>query len=191
MKLKQRNIKGFLHMVFHLYFSFALKRRWCWQFVLRKFQVKVFGPKGRKFLATKSKNLGASWPQRFFCKVEPWFGRSWILPFFNLKSIIQSRDLRFTCKCLKDALFAFICFIQEIWRLIRESGRFGLHTGDSWVIWESWHRWCRTGYNFMCNLFSKPWILTQLMWNCPCMYTELYSFPAYMPYTIATLENFL
>ena len=60
-------------MVFHLYFSFALKRRWCWQFVLRKFEVKVFGPKGRKFLATKkfvlatkSKNLGASWPQGFF-----------------------------------------------------------------------------------------------------------------------------
>ena len=26
---------------------------------------------------------------------------------------------------------------------------------------------CRTGYNFMCNLFSKIWILTPLMWNCP------------------------
>ena len=26
---------------------------------------------------------------------------------------------------------------------------------------------CRTGYNFMCNLFSKTWILTLLMWNCP------------------------
>ena len=65
-------------MVFHLYFSFALKRRRCGQFVLRKFQVKVFGPKGRKFfatkkfaLATKSKNLGASWPQGFVSKVEP------------------------------------------------------------------------------------------------------------------------
>ena len=65
-------------MVFHLYFSFALKRRRCWQFELRKFQVKVFGRKGRKFLATKkfalvtkSKNLGASWPQGFFSIVEP------------------------------------------------------------------------------------------------------------------------
>jgi len=26
---------------------------------------------------------------------------------------------------------------------------------------------CRTGYNFMCNPFSKIWILTPLMWNCP------------------------
>ena len=40
--------------------------------------MKVFGPKGQKFLvtkksvlATKSKNLGASWPQGFFSKVEP------------------------------------------------------------------------------------------------------------------------
>ena len=55
-----------------------LRGRRCRQFVLRKFQVKVFGPKGRKFLATKksvlatkSKNLGASWPQGFFSKVEP------------------------------------------------------------------------------------------------------------------------
>ena len=68
----------FLRMVFHLYFSFALKRRWCRQFVVRKFQVKVFGPKGGKFLATKkfvlatkSKNLGASWPQGFFLKSSP------------------------------------------------------------------------------------------------------------------------
>ena len=29
---------------------------------------------------------------------------------------------------------------------------------------------CRTGYNFMCNLFfHKIWILTPLMWNCPIM----------------------
>ena len=26
---------------------------------------------------------------------------------------------------------------------------------------------CRTGYNFMCNLLSKIWILMPLMWNCP------------------------
>ena len=68
----------FLLMVFHLYFSFALKRRRCRQFVVRKFQVKVFGPKVGKFLATKKfvlatkpKNLGASWPQGFFSKVKP------------------------------------------------------------------------------------------------------------------------
>ena len=43
------------------------------------FQVKSFLPKGpkifgdpkKKVLATKSKNLGASWPQGFFSKVEP------------------------------------------------------------------------------------------------------------------------
>ena len=58
-------------MDFHLYFSFALKWRQCGQFVLRIFQVKVFGPKGWKFLATKSKNLGASWLPGFFLKSSP------------------------------------------------------------------------------------------------------------------------
>ena len=29
------------------------------------------------------------------------------------------------------------------------------------------HPQCRTGYNFVCNLFSKIWILTLLAWNCP------------------------
>ena len=33
----------FLRMDFYLYFSFVLKRRRCWQFVLRIFEVKVFG----------------------------------------------------------------------------------------------------------------------------------------------------
>ena len=63
------NIKGSLRMVFHLYVSFVLKRRWCGPFVRQKFQVEVLGLKGQKFLATKnfalatkSKNSGASLP---------------------------------------------------------------------------------------------------------------------------------
>ena len=78
MKLKQCNIKGFFTYGFSSLLSFALKRKRCRQFVLREFQVNVLGLKGRNFLATKkfvlatkSKILGASWPQGFFSKVEP------------------------------------------------------------------------------------------------------------------------
>ena len=49
-----------------------------WTVCTAKISSESFGPKGRKFLvtkkfalATKSKNLGASWPQGFFSKVEP------------------------------------------------------------------------------------------------------------------------
>ena len=80
-------------MVFHLYFSFVLKRRRCRQFVVRKFHVKAFRLSGRKFLvtkkfvlATKSKNLGASWPQGvFFLKLSPAYstlGLNLVLTFF-------------------------------------------------------------------------------------------------------------
>ena len=51
MKLKQCNIKVFFYVWLFIlvYFSFAPKRRQCWQFVLGIFQVNVFSPMGRKF----------------------------------------------------------------------------------------------------------------------------------------------
>ena len=68
MELKQSNIKGFFYVRFFIFtFPSHSRPRWCWQFELRKFVVKKF------VLATKSKNLGASWPQGFFSKVEPCF----------------------------------------------------------------------------------------------------------------------
>ena len=68
MELKQSNIKDF----FTYGFSSLLFLRAEDPGGVDSFEVKVFGPKGRKFLATKSKNLGASWPQGFFSRVEPW-----------------------------------------------------------------------------------------------------------------------
>ena len=44
-------------------------------------------------------------------------------------------------------LHAFSCFIQEIQWLVRESRRFGLYTGDSWLIQKSWHRCVHTVYS--------------------------------------------
>ena len=41
--------------------------------------MKVFGPKGQKFLATKSKNLGDSWPQGFFLKSSPVTGHIFVI----------------------------------------------------------------------------------------------------------------
>ena len=50
------------------------------------FSSKSFRPKGPKiFLATKSKNLGASWPQGFFLKSSP--ACTLILPQCSLKML--------------------------------------------------------------------------------------------------------
>ena len=75
MELKQSNIKDFFTYGFSsLLFLHAEDPGG-----VDSLEVKGFGPKGRKFLATKkfmlatkSKNLGASWPQGFFSRVEPW-----------------------------------------------------------------------------------------------------------------------
>ena len=58
MKLKQCNIKGF--------FAYGFS-----SLLFLRAEEKAVLTKGRKFLATKSKNLGASWPRGFFSKVEP------------------------------------------------------------------------------------------------------------------------
>ena len=87
------------------------------------------------------------------------FRRSCIFPFLTRKGIVQSRDLPIKsqnsikqeknfpqipniCQNMSERciLCAFICFIWKIQRLVQESGRFGLYTGDSSIIWESCHR---------------------------------------------------
>ena len=64
---------------------------------MRKFQVKFLATK--KFvLATKSKNLGASWPQGFFSKVEPCY--TWYNSVFLVVGLTKE-ELKFYIDSLK------------------------------------------------------------------------------------------
>ena len=57
-------------MVFHLYFSFRAEEKAVFTVCTAEISSKFLVTK-QFVLATKSKNLGASWPQGFFSKVEP------------------------------------------------------------------------------------------------------------------------
>ena len=58
-----------------------------------------------------------------------------------------------------------LAFIREIWLPVRETGRFVLYPGDSWIIRESWHE-CNL---YLANIVKRYETGTQIIYFLFCL----------------------